>query len=157
VPQADIEQVVLESLTVYIDITIEHEELKLAALRQSKDTKTAIESRIRAEQKAVKLLEDSITKIFTSMVSGDMTTEAFISKKEVINSSIAKKNASIEALGTRLAAFTSDKVASEEVLEKLYAFRSLEKLDRWSVDCLINRILIHGERDIEIVWNDRVG
>jgi len=157
VPQADIELVVLESLKVYIDTTIAHEELKLEALRKTKDTKTTLEGRIMAERKAVKTLENSITKIFTSMVSGDMSTEAFLGKKEVINTSIARKNAIIEKLETRLAALTTGKAASEEVVARLYAYRSLEVLDKDVVDCLISRILIHGDRDIEIVWNDRAG
>jgi len=157
VPQADIELVVLESLKVYIDTTILHEELKLAALRETKDTITMLEGRINAERQAVKTLENSITKIFTSMVSGDMTTEAFLSKKEVINTSIGRKNAVIEELEERLFALTTGKAASEEVLARLSAYRSLEVLNRDVVDCLISRILIHGDRDVEIVWNDSVG
>ena len=149
--------IALESLKVYIDATIEHEELKLAALHQSKDTKKAIEGKIKAERQAVKLLEDSITKIFTSMVSGDMTTEAFLSKKELINSSITKKNVIIEGLETRLEALTTGKTASEEVVTRLRDFRNVEKLDRKLVDYLISSILIHGDKDFEIVWNDRVG
>lgn len=52
---------------------------------------------------------------------------------------------------------TTSKAASEEAMVKLYAFRNMEKLDRDSVDHLIDRVLVHGEKDIEIVWNDRVG
>lgn len=103
------------------------------------------------------LSHQTMTKIFTSMVSGEMTTGAFISKKEIINASIVKKNDLIEKLETRLAALTTGKAASEEALTKLYVFRDLEKLDRYSVDSLIDRILIHGDKNIEIVWNDRIG
>lgn len=155
--QADIELVVLESIKVFIDATIEREELKLAALRRSKDTKFALEGRIKAERQAVKLLENSVTKIFTSMVSGDMTSEAFLSKKGVINSSIAKKNAILETLEARLEELTTGKAASEDAVSQLHVFRSLDKLDKEVVDCLISRILVHGDKDIEIVWNDCAG
>jgi len=157
IPQADIEFAVMESLKVYIDIMIEREELMLETLRQAKDDKTVLEGRIKAERQALRLLEDSKTKIFTSMVSGEMTTEAFVSRKEIINASIVKKNDLIETLETRLAALTTGKSASEEALAKLYVFRDLEKLDRQSVDSLIERVLIHGDKNIEIVWNDRIG
>jgi len=155
--QADIELIVLKSLKVYIDATVEFEELKLAALQQSKETKTSIERRIKAEQQAIKLLEKSITKIFTSMASGDMATEAFLSKKESINDSIAKKKETLETLESRLTALTTGRTTSEETVAKLCTFRNLEKLDRGVVDYLINRILVHGENDIEIVWNDCAG
>ena len=157
IPQVDIEMVVMEYLRVYTDTMIEREELALSALQQSKDTQAAIEGKIKAERQAVKQLENSITKIFTSIVSGDMTTEAFVSKKEIINASIIKKKGIIENLETRLAELTTGKAASEEALEKFYAFRNIEKLDRDSVDSLIDRVFIHGDKYIEIVWYDRVG
>jgi len=154
--QADIELAVLESLKAYTDVMIDREELALNALRQSKDDKSAVENRIKAEQQAVKLLEESKTKIFTLMVSGEMTQEAFISKKEVINASLEKKKELIESLQARLAELTTGKTASEAALAKLYVFRDLEKLDRDLVDSLINKILVHGDKDIEIIWNDHV-
>ena len=154
VSQADIERVVLEYLRIYIDTAIERSELALAALRQSKDTKATIEGSIKAEQQAIKLLEGSITKIFTSMVSGDMSQEAFISKKGVINRSIASKKEHVAELEKKLISLTSGKTVCEEAIAKLDAFRSLDKLDRDSVDYLIYRILIHGDTDIEIVWKD---
>ena len=157
IPQEVITLAVSESLKVYTDTLIEREELKLAVLRQSKDTKATLEGNIRAEQQAVKQLESSITKIFTSMVSGEMTQEAFMSKKEVIHNSIASKNALIKDYEERLAALTTGASASENIIAKLEEFRSLEKLDRDSVDYLIDKILIHGEKDIEIVWKDRAG
>jgi hypothetical protein len=155
VPQADIERAALESLKVYTDVLIEREEVKLAALRQSNDSKAVVEGKIRAERQAIKVLEGSVTKIFTSLASGDMTKEAFLSKKEVINAAIAKKKAAIETLEARLSALTTGRAAMEAALSELYSFRNLERLDRDLVDLLIGSIRIHGDREIEIVWNDR--
>lgn len=55
------------------------------------------------------------------------------------------------------AEFTTGKDTSEDAIAKLYSFRNIEKLDRYSIDFLIDRILIHGDKDIEFVWNDRIG
>lgn len=46
---------------------------------------------------------------------------------------------------------------SEETVAKLYAFREWDKLDVEVVDCLINCVLIHSDKDIEIAWNDCIG
>jgi hypothetical protein len=80
VPQDKIETVVTESLKVYADMLIEREELKLSALRQTKESAEDIEGKIKAERQAVKLLENSKTKIFTCFAAGEMTQEAFLSK-----------------------------------------------------------------------------
>lgn len=53
---------------------------KTTAVLQALREVDTMEGRIKVERQAVKLLKGSITKIFTSMVSGDMTTEAFSSK-----------------------------------------------------------------------------
>ena len=91
------------------------------------------------------------------LYDGSQCSTGLASKKEVINNSIAEKKAVIESLEARLAALTTGRAASEDAVAKLYAFRNLDKLCRDSVDFLVDRILIHGEKDIEIVWNDRVG
>ena len=156
VPQTDIEQAVLNSLNVYIDVLIEREELKLSTIRKSKEAKIGIENKINAERQAIKQLEESITKMFISLVSNEMTTEAFTSKKEAINHSIAKKKDLVETYEQKLAELNAEKTANECVLENLYAYRDIQKLDRDTVDLLIDRILVHGDKDVEIVWKDRV-
>ena len=155
VPQTEIERAVLESLKVYIDALIEREELKLAAIQQTKYSKSIIEGKIRAERQAINLLESSITKVFTSFASGKMTEEAFLSKKEVINATVTKKKEAVETLEMSLTAMTTGKTAVEAALSELYSLRNIEKLDRNLVDLLIDRILIRGDREIEIVWKDR--
>ena len=84
-----------------------------------------------------------------------MTKEAFLSKKEIINALIEKKKTEIETLEARLTALTTGKSEIENGLSELYSFRNLEKLDRDLVDLLIDRILIHSDKDIEIVWYDK--
>jgi len=155
VPQLKIETIVTESLKVYAETLIDREELKLAAVQKSTESASDIEGKIKAERQAVKLLENSVTKIFTCLASGEMTKEAFLSKKEIINASIAKKKTDIETLETRLTALTTGKFEIEAELSELYSLRKFEKLDRELVDLLIDRILVHNDKDIEIVWYDR--
>jgi len=155
VPQLKIETVVMESLKVYAGMLIDREELKLTALQKSKESASDIEGRIKAERQAVKLLESSVTKIFTCLAVGEMTEKAFLSKKEIIYASIKKKKTELETLEERLAAFTTGKSEIEAGLAELYSLRNLEKLDRELVDLLIDRILIHNDKEIEIVWYDK--
>jgi len=145
----------MESLKGYADTLIEREEIKLASLNKSKESAADIEGKIKAEQQAVKLLESSITKIITCLASGEMTKEAFLSKKELIYSTIAKKKANLETLGERLTALTTGKAEVEAGLAELYSFRNVEKLSKELVDLLIDRILVHDGKEIEIVWNDK--
>jgi hypothetical protein len=42
--------------------------------------------------------------------------------------------------------------AVELRLGELQPLLTIEKLDREMVDLLIDKVLVHGERDIEIVW-----
>jgi DNA invertase Pin-like site-specific DNA recombinase len=155
VRQSVIEQAVMESLKVYCDTLIEREEMKLAALHKSKDSKTVLEGRIKAEQQAIVTLENSITKIFTSFVSNKMTKEAFLSKKETVNVAVAKKKEALTVLETRLAAITTGKAASMKIIADLNAFKEMVKLDRGLIELLIDRIRIHSDYEIEIIWNDR--
>jgi DNA invertase Pin-like site-specific DNA recombinase len=157
ISQADIETVVMESLKVHTDTLIDREEMKLAALNKSKESASEIEGKIRAERQAIKQLENSVTKIFTSLATGEMTTEAFVSKKEIINASIAKKKTAVESLEVRLTALTTGKTGIEAGIAELYSLRRLEKLDRSVVNLMVDRILVHGSKDIEIVWNGRYG
>ena len=73
----------------------------------------------------------------------------------IIYSTIAKKKANLETLEERLTALTTGKAEVEAGLAELYSFRNIEKLSKELVDLLIDRILIHNGKEIEIVWNDK--
>ena len=77
-----------------------------------------------------------------------------MSKKENIYTSIDTKKSIIQALEVRLAALTTGKASIETGLDKLYSFRDITKLNRSIVDAWVGSILIHGGKEIEIVWND---
>ena len=54
-----------------VAVVINREELKLAALQQEGISKAAIEGRIRSERDAIRIIEESITKNITALVTGD--------------------------------------------------------------------------------------
>ena len=58
----------------------------------------------------------------------------------------------IEKSAEQLRELTAGRIQSENVIAELKQFLTLEKLDRGIVDLLIDRILVHDEKDIEIVW-----
>ena len=152
ITQESLENVVLESIKVHVAVLIDHEKLKLAAIQKSTLSKAELEHKILSERKSVQLLEESITKNITALVSEKITQETFLKKKELINNSIIEKNAEIEKLCEQLRTVTEGKDAIEEKLAELTPLTDLAKLDRDLVDLLIEKVLVHGEKDIEIVW-----
>ena len=152
VTQENLEKMVLESVKIHVAVLIDHEELRLAALRQDTLSKAELERKIISERKVVQLLEESITKNITALVSGKITQETFLRKKEIINDSISQKKDGIEKLCEQLEIITEGKEAIEEKLAILSPLADIEKLNRELVDLLIEKVLIHGERDVEIVW-----
>ena len=152
ITQERLENVVLEAIKVHIDVLIDHEKLKLAAIQQSTLSKAELERKILSERKSVQLLEDSITKNITALVSEKITQETFLKKKEIINNAIAEKTAEIEKLCEQLKIVTEGKGAIEDKLAELSSLADIEKLDRDLVDLLIEKVLIHGDKDVEIVW-----
>jgi DNA invertase Pin-like site-specific DNA recombinase len=150
--QSELEKIVLASAKAFAALLVEREELRLEALRREEAGKSKIENKIRTEENAVRLLEDSIAKNFTLLVSEKLTREAFVGKKEVVAAAIAQKNAEIGALRGRLRAIAEGKAEAERKLSELRPLPALERLDRGIVDLLIEKILVHGEKDIEIVW-----
>lgn len=155
--QAKIEKVVLASIRVYAQTILDDEEMKLARIQQSKQSVKGLETKIAAERKAVELLEASVTKIFTSLASGKITKDAFLHKKDVINDTIARKRSEIEKWGEQLHNLTEGRTEVENAINELKQLRAVETLTRELVDLLIDRILVHGEDDIEIVWNGALG
>jgi DNA invertase Pin-like site-specific DNA recombinase len=154
ISQANIEKTVLESVKILAEVLIDREAMKLAAVQEGAISKTDIENSIRSEIRAVQVLEESITKNITALVSGKLSQDAFMGKKEIINNTIAQKNAELARLREQLAAVSTGKTAVEEKLSELRGLLMIEKLDREIVDLLIDKVLIYGEKEIEIVWAD---
>ena len=152
ITQESIENVVLESIKIHIAMLIDREELKLATLQHDTFSKAEMEHTIKSERKTVQILEESITKNITALVSGKITQEAFLQKKEIINTTISQKNAEIDRLCEQLNIITEGKDVVEEKLAGLRPLAEIEKLDRELVDLLIDKVLVRGEKDIEIVW-----
>ena len=150
--QAVIEDIVLESIKVYANVMVDQEEMKLAAIQQEGISKAEIEGKIKLESKAIKTLENSITANITALVSGKITQDVFLSKKETINTTLTKKNADLARLQEQLQALIEGKEAINQRLTELRPLLTVQKLDRELVDLLIDKVLIHGEKDIEIVW-----
>ncbi|MDR1704218.1 MAG: recombinase family protein [Clostridiales bacterium] len=156
IAQSHIENVVLASIRAYADVLIDHEEMKLAQIRKSKLTVKGLESKIAAERKSIELLEASVTKIFTSFASGKITQDAFLHKKGVVNDTIERKRSNIEKWGGELRAL-AEAGADEKKAAELKELRTIETLNRDVVYLLIDKILVHDENDIEIVWNGSFG
>jgi len=155
VPQAKLEEIALESVKIHVAVLVDQEELKLAAIQQEGISKAEIECKIKMESRAIKTLEASITKNITDLVSGKISQDAFLSKKEIINAAIEKKNAELENLRGQFNALCEGKNSIEQRLSELRPILAVEKLDRELIDILIDKVLIHGENEIEIVWLDR--
>jgi hypothetical protein len=152
---AMLEKIVLASVKALIAALVDREELKLDAFRQGESEKAELADRLRSEENAVQLLEESVAKNFTALVSGKLSKDSFVSKKEVINNAVAQKNAELEQLRECLHALTTGKAELENRLSELRPLLTVEKLDRALVDLTIDKILVHGEQEIEIIWADR--
>ena len=155
VTQASIENVVLESVKVHVARLVDREDLNMAAIQQSGISKAEIEGKIKTEQRAVRLLEESVTKNITALVSGKISQDVFLSKKEIINNTIAQKNAELETLCEQLRVVSEGKSAIEERLSELRPLLTVDRLDREVIDLLIEKVLVYEEKDVEIVWLDR--
>ena len=60
-------------------------------------------------------------------------------------------------MNERLRALTDGFDAVSDTLSELEPLMMIETLSKENVNLLIDRILIHGNNDIEIVWNDQYG
>jgi len=150
--QSEIEKVVLAAVRVYCDTLIDREELKLAQRQKCKASRKELEKRIASEEKAIEMLEASVTKIFTSFPKQKITQDTFLHKKSIVNDAIARKRAAIDAYSETLCGLTAGRDATENALSELNELRTLDTLNRAIVDRLIDKILVHDENDIEIVW-----
>jgi hypothetical protein len=93
--------------------------------------------------------------VYTLFASGKTTEEAFVQKRGGINDAIAWKRSQIEGWGGQLKTLTEGRETAGSAIAELAPIRTIETLGREVVDLLIDRILAHGENDIEIVWNGR--
>ena len=152
IQQSEIERIVIPAIKAHADILLDYEEMKLAQIKKSKATTKSLETKITAEQKSIEALETQITKIFTSLASGKITQEIFLQKKSAINDTIERKRLGIEKSTEQLRSLTEGRIQSENVVAELKQFLALEKLDKDIVNLLIDKILVHDENDIEIVW-----
>jgi DNA invertase Pin-like site-specific DNA recombinase len=152
VSQAKIEAVVLNSVKPLAAALIDREELRLAVSTKNKNTKAELENKVQAGDRAIRLMEEAITKNFTALVSGKMMKDDFVSKKEAVNGAITLKKAAMEQLREQLHAVSTGKSAIEKRLAELRPFLTVESLDKELVDSLIDKILVHSEHEIEIVW-----
>ena len=155
--QENIERVVIPAVKAHIDILLDYEEMKLAQIRKGKVSAKSLECKIATETRAIENLEAQITKIFTSLASGKMTQDVFFQKKELINNSIERKRGDIEKWASQLHSITVGRTQTENAVAELKTFRTVEKLDREIVSLLIDKILIHSDKDFEIVWSGTFG
>ena len=155
--QSDIEKVVISAVKAHADVLLDYEEMKLAQIQKSELTSKSLKSMIATEQKAIEVLESSITKIFTSLASGKISKDIFLKKKETINDTLECKRSEIEKWEEQLNNLIEGRSKSENAIADLKHFQALEKLNTEIVELLIDKILIHGEKDIEIVWRGAFG
>lgn len=153
--QSDIEKVVLASIQLYADVLLDREEMKLSQLQKSKSSVKELEKKITAETKAIELLESSVTKIFIDFSNGKITKEVFQHKKEIINDTVARKRSDIDKWTEQLQAFSDEWVFAETLITEITPLLTIDRLDKGIVDLLIDKILVHNEKDIEIVWNGK--
>lgn len=153
--QSEIEQVVLASIRAFAAHLIDCEQLKLLRLEREKASAGELKAKIQEESKAIQLLESSVTKLFTSFVSGIITKEVFLHKKGIVNETIARKREAVEEMTERAKVLKAGHAAVDSTLSELTPLLTIETLDKETVNLLIAKILVHGEHDIEIVWNGR--
>jgi DNA invertase Pin-like site-specific DNA recombinase len=152
VSQKSAETVVLASVKALASVLIDREELRLAVLSRTGETRSETENAMRAEENAVRLMEESVTKHFTAFVSGKLSKDAFVRKKAIINDAIARKKEELERLRGRLRDVATGKGAVLERLAELKPLLTLERMDKELADLLIEKIIVRGENDMEIVW-----
>jgi DNA invertase Pin-like site-specific DNA recombinase len=153
--QREIEKTVLASIRAFAACMIDREQIKLSMLEQEKASAGELEAKIREENKAVQILESSVTKLFTSFASGKITKEVFLHKKSIVNDAVTRKRKAAEEMAGRLKALKAGRAAADDALSELTPLLTIEALDKEIVNLLIDKILVHGENDIEIVWNGK--
>ncbi|MCL2399585.1 MAG: recombinase family protein [Defluviitaleaceae bacterium] len=152
--QSEIEKVVLSSIRAYAAILINQEEINSAVLEREEVEAKGFEKKIRDENKAIQVLESSIKKLFTSLLSENITGEDFQRKKKVISDTMERKRIAIEEMEEQLKVIAAKRARADKVVAEWSPMLMLERLDRELVDLLIEKIYVHSEKEIEIVWKD---
>jgi len=154
IAQADVEKAVLASIKALAAVLIDQDEMKSLAIANEGITKAGLENSLKAAKKSLQTLESTVTKNITDLVAGKIAQDEFTSRKEAINNAIEKKTSELNKLIEQLKGITEGKDAIEQRLLKLRPLLTVESLDRNLVDLLIDKVIVHGEKDIEIVWVD---
>ncbi|MCL2189131.1 MAG: recombinase family protein [Defluviitaleaceae bacterium] len=155
ITQADIEKVVLASVKALVAMLIDQDEMNARAIEQAGVTKVELEGRIKVGRRALQTLEGSVTKNITDLVAGIITQEEFLSRKETVNNAIEKKTSELNNLQKQLLSLAEGKDVINQRLEKFRPLLTVENLDRELVDLLVDKVVVHGEKEIEIVWMER--
>ncbi|MCL2189282.1 MAG: recombinase family protein [Defluviitaleaceae bacterium] len=153
--QSIIESAVLSSIRAYANTLIDREQLQLAALEKEMESIGELERKIRDEQKSIQFIESSLPKLFKSFASGKITQEVFMKKKGIINDTTVRKQVAVAEMTERLTAISIGHSQAKGTVEAFSPFIELEALTKEAVDLLISKIVVHGEKDIEIIWNGR--
>ena len=155
--QSEIEKVLLASIKVYATTLIDKEQLRLSILEQKKVNAGNLEKNIREANKIIQTLESSMTKLYFTFLEGKISQGVYQQKKEMINQNLSQKQDAVNQMEELLRIHKSERISIKESLSKLAPILSVEALDKELMDLLVAKIIVHGEKDIEIVWNGVMG
>ena len=150
--QSTIEKAVFASIQVRAEIVVDSAEMALEALERERVAAKGLEVKIRDKHREITQLESSITKLFTSLASDVITKETFMHKKGLINNTIAQKKNALQQMESQMERWTTERAVAEKSIADWTPMLEIDMLDEDIVDLLISKILVHGENDIEIVW-----
>ena len=152
--QSELVKSVLSSIRSYAAVLIDQEELSHVVLEQEKATVKGLEKKILDENKAIQVMETSVKKLFTSFISDSITKEDFQKRKSIICDAITRKRKAIDLMEEQMESIAAKRARANKIVTELSPMLTLETLDRELVDLLIEKILVHSEKDIEIVWKE---
>jgi len=98
------------------------------------------------------MIEASIAKIYIKLMNDKISQESFVQKKNVINNAIERKREVIAGLTEELRIISEGRESVESAVIELTPLLAIETLDRELVDSVIDKVLVYGENEIEIVW-----
>jgi C4-type Zn-finger protein len=153
--QSDIEKAAIKSVRAYAAMIIDREQMKMAVLDREMASADELEAKIREENKAIQTVESSVTKLYMSFADKKITEEVDLRKKGIVADTLARKREAVEQMSERLRALALGRAAIESSIAELSPLLTIEALNKEVVDLMIEKVLIHGEKDIEIVWNGR--
>jgi len=125
-------------------MVLDREQMKLAMLECEQASATELEAKIREENQSIQLLELSVTKLYTSFVSGRITKDTLLRKKDVINDTVSRKREVVEQIEERLKALNAGRSSVNSIIDELTPLLTIERLDKKIVDLLVDKILVHA-------------